>query len=170
MYYRFKDQYLHPNARGTGSAVRISLYPASVTSDGFRCPGSLFVEIAPQLTIPSADGVYTAVNFDWTRSISFSLHRDDLAHMIQVLRGMEESIDDGKGLFYRGQTSNKIVKFSHQIEPRPGYTIHASEKYASGDMKSYSFSFTTNEAVALCLAMEQSMMYVCFGIPEVFNW
>lgn len=171
MSNRIKDCYYHANAKGTGSAVALSLRPASVTSDGVVCPGSVCIEMAPQKTVPSyANGVHTFATFDWDQCIVVKLGRDDLSQIIQVLRGMRENVCDGKGLFHRSQSASIVIKFNHYIDPYPCYMLSVSKKFtSSGETRSCFFSFNMDESLALMLSLEQSLMYVCMGIPEVVS-
>ncbi|MGN0847162.1 MAG: hypothetical protein ACI4RA_07240 [Kiritimatiellia bacterium] len=163
--YRACDSYVHANMKGTGSACRFELHPAHEDT-----PGSVFAQLAPQKTIGSSRGGGQGfATFDWEKKIVIKLDRADLAQILQVLRGMRETVNDGKGLFHRSARGNTVIRFSHQIEPRPGYLLAVSRKTVEGDLRSCSFLFDENEALALMLSLEQSMMYVCFGVPIVME-
>jgi len=160
---RASDAYYHANAKGTGSAVRFELHPAHDT-----VAGSVFASLAMQRTLATnQDGNRVFPTFDWKNGITLKLDRTDLSQILQVLRGMQESIADGKGLFHRSATANTIIKFAHQIEPRPGYVLSVSRKTQNGDLANAYFIFDVSEAFSLMLALERAMLYVCFGIPEV---
>lgn len=157
------DSYVHANMKGTGSACRFELHPAHGDT-----PGSVFVQLARQKTIGSRSGGGQGFStFDWEKKIVIKLDRTDLAHILQVLRGMRESVNDGKGLFHRSARGSTVIKFSHLIDPRPGYFLAVSRKTVEGNLQSCSFLFDENEALTLMLSLEQSMVYVCFGIPAV---
>lgn len=147
----------HPNARGTGSAMKLELAPAKGEIDG-----SMSVTLAPQVSVGSS---VTNPGFDWTKSVSVKLTIFELARFIQVLRGMEESIEDGKGLFHRTTTANIVVKFEHRIEPIPGYLLDVSEKPYDGDVKRVWFHLRQNEALAILMVIEQSLSMLAFGVP-----
>ncbi len=161
--YRTNDGYYHANAKGTGSALKLELHPAHGDT-----AGSVFVKIANQMTVGSMQGGSPVfATFDWGKSITVKLDRTDLSQILQVLRGMQESIADGKGLFHRSASGNTIIRFSHQIDPRPGYMLSIWRKAATGEEASSFYVFDMNEAFTLMLALEQAILYVCFGIPEV---
>ena len=106
----------HASASGKGSAIRFELHPARG-----RVAGHIFIEVARQKTVASVQGeVPTFATFDWENKICCKMGLGDLAQMMMVFRGMQESIQDGKGLFHRSAKANTVIKFSHQIEPRPG--------------------------------------------------
>lgn len=164
-HYRAYDAYFHASPKGTGSACKIELHPAHED-----IAGSIFVEMAMQKTIGSyKDGMQIFPTFDWENKITLKLDRTDLSQIIQVLRGMRESINDGKGIFHRSARANTIIKFYHQIEPKSGYMLSASRKTIDGKLMGCWFFFDVDEAMTLMLSLEQSMLYVCLGIPEVIK-
>ena len=91
----------------------------------------------------------------------------DLAQILQVLRGVQESLADGKGLFHRSSNASAVIKFEHRIEPVPGYLLDVSKKQLAGDLQRVSFFFRPAEAFACALMLEQALVYVAFGIPTV---
>jgi hypothetical protein len=164
-HFRASDCYYHANARGTGSALKFELHPAHDD-----VPGSVFVKMAMQRTVASQQGgVPIFPTFDWKNGVSFKLDRSDLSQILQVLRGMQESVMDGKGLFHRSSAGNTVIKFSHQIEPRPGYQLSVWRRSAAGEAVNMFYLFSMDEAFALMMALERAMLYVCFGIPEVIH-
>lgn len=161
--YRACDAYVHANQKGTGSACRFELHPAHGEKSG-----SIFLQIAMQNTIGNIVG-HEFPTFDWANKIVVKFDRTDLSQILQVLNGMKEAAGDGKGLFHRTTRANTVIKFTHQLEPKPGYFLSISRKTSEGDLKNAWFFFDMNEAFTLKLCLEQSMMYICFGIPEVIE-
>lgn len=163
-HFRASDCYYHANSKGTGSALKLELHPAHDDT-----PGSVFVRMAMQRTVASQQGgVQMFPTFDWKNSVVLKLDRSDLSQILQVLRGMQESVMDGKGLFHRSSAGNTVIKFTHQIEPRPGYQLSVWRKPPTGEAVNVYYVFNMDEAFALMMALERAMLYVCFGIPEVF--
>ncbi len=153
----------HPNARGTGSAIRITLRPAHGNVSGYAR-----FELARQKTADlSPSGYSTFATFDWTNAIAVKMCVGDLAQMLMVFRGQQESIADGKGLFHRTATANAVIKFSHVIEPRPGYCLEVSRKPLGGELSSAFIVFRPEEALWLSLALEGAMPAIVFGVPAV---
>jgi hypothetical protein len=105
--------------------------------------------------------------FDWRNAICLKLNLMDLAQLLQVLRGVQESLADGKGLFHRSSNASAIIKFEHRIEPVPGYLLDVSKKPLAGELRHVSFFFRAAEAFACALMLEQALVYVAFGIPMV---
>ncbi len=163
---RPKLSYYHPNGRGTGCAVQFELHPAYD-----QVNGCVFVTFARQKTAGTWDGTTrTLPSFDWANRIMAKLDMNDLVQMIEVFRGMQESIADGKGLFQRYELGNVIIKLEHRIEPTPGYMFGIScERFEDGTEKHAEIVFTVAEALGLMLAIEQSILFVAFGIPEVLR-
>jgi hypothetical protein len=161
--YRPRLSYYHPNGRGTGGAIQFELHPAHGCTDG-----SIFATFARQKTVGTCEGsVRTFPRFDWANRICVKLDMSDLLQMLQVFRGMQESIADGKGLFHRSTHSNTIVKLEHRIEPQPGYLLEAFRRPLEGEPSSAGVVLTVSEALGLSLAIEQSMDVIAFGIPMV---
>ena len=161
--YRPRLSYYHPNGRGTGGAVQFELHPAHGSTDG-----SIFAMFARQKTIGGNDGsIRTFPRFDWANRICVKLDMSDLIQMLQVFRGMQESIAEGKGLFHRSARSSTVVKLEHRIEPQPGYVFEAWRKPLEGEPSKVGIVFTCAEALGLSLAIEQSMDVIAFGFPIV---
>ena len=163
---RPKLSYYHPNGRGTGCAVQFELHPAHDELDG-----SVWVTFAKQKTVGTRDGkMLTYPTFDWVNRIYAKLDMNDLMQMLQVFRGMQESIADGKGLFQRYERANVIIKLEHRIEPVPGYMFGIHCKMIEDETEEHAeIVFSMAEALGLSLAIEQSILYVAFGIPEVLK-
>ena len=153
----------HPNGKGTGSALRLELYPAHDQTSG-----SIYATLAPQKTVGArtAEEV-TYPTFDWEKTITIKLDIMDLAQILQVLRGCTESLADGKGLFHRSLTANAVIKFEHRIEPVPCYLLEVSRKPVVGDVERIWFMLRTTEAFALSEAISHALVYLAFGIPMV---
>ena len=161
--YRPRLSYYHPNGRGTGGAVQFELHPAHGSTDG-----SIFAIFARQKTVASQEGgVRVFPRFDWTNRICVKLDMTDLLQMLQVFRGMQESIADGKGLFHRSEEACTVVKLEHRIDPVPGYVFEAWRNPFEGDPSHAGVVFTAGEALGLSLAIEQSMDVIAFGLPMV---
>ena len=152
----------HASASGKGSAIRFEMHPARG-----RTPGHVFIEVARQKTVASLQGAApTFATFDWENKICCKMGLSDLAQMLMVFRGMQESVQDGKGLFHRSAKANTVIKFSHQIEPRPGYMFSASCKPFDGELRDAYFVFRPEEAVWFSTALEAVMGALVFGVPS----
>ena len=152
----------HANSGGTGSAIRFELHPARG-----KIAGYIFVEMARQKTVASQQGEVPAfATFDWANKICCKMGLGDIAQMLMVFRGMQESIQDGKGLFHRSSKANAVIKFAHRIEPKPGYVFSVSCKPFDGELRDAFFIFRPEEAVWLSTALESVMGVLVFGVPS----
>ena len=160
---RTRKVFYHPNGKGTGSALQLELHPAHEDTEG-----SVFLTMAPQRTVGKRmedDTVHPT--FDWRNAVCLKLDLMDLAQILQVLRGVQESLADGKGLFHRSANGRAVIKFEHRIEPIPGYMLDVSKKPLIGDVSRVCFFFRPAEAFACALMLEHALVYVAFGIPTV---
>ena len=153
----------HPAPSGKGSAIRFTLHPAHG-----NVSGCVMCELAKQKAAVSVTGeTPTFATFDWDNAIVAKLCVGDIAQMLMVFRGYQESIADGKGLFHRTATANAIIKFSHMIEPRPGYLFEVSRKPLDGELSSAFIVFRPEESYWLSMALEGAIPALVFGVPSV---
>ena len=142
----------HANARGTGSAIRFALHPATADADGY-----ISVAMACQKSV----GHFPI--FDWDNSVEFMLMFADVAQFLQVFRGEVESVADGKGIYYRESEYSLRVVLRHIIEPMVGYSLEVYRKDGSGAETSVRFFLTSAEALGICCAFEDSLGLLVFG-------
>ena len=153
----------HANAKGTGSALKMNLHPAHDNTDG-----SIMLTIANQMTVGNrAAPRPTFATFDWENAICVKLDFGDLTQLLQVMRGMCESVNDGKGLYHRSHRGATSVRFCHRIDPVPGYLLEVFRKPFDGEEAECraSFVFSSAEALGVCEAVSGAMCIVAFGIP-----
>lgn len=163
--YRPNFRLYHPNSKGAGGALEMELHPAKNRKDGFIMMG-----IARQKTVGSRSGDNpTFSTFDWEHKLCVKLGFNDLCKMLQVMRGECETIEDGKGLIHRTKTGATRINFRHVCEPVHGYSLDVSRK-GNGDseVQSAHIFITISEALGMGLALEQCMVYICFGVPEQY--
>ena len=158
----------HANGKGTGSAMKLELYPLRV---GDLDSGAIYATFAPQVTLGdrrTTPPVYPT--FDWDNALKVKLDFTNLAKVLQVLRGETESIDEGKGLFHRYADKCQVIKFRHMIEPVCGYSLEVAETLVdittqNRDRKAYIF-LSSAEALGLSLAIEHSFAAIAFGVAD----
>ena len=143
-----------PAPSGKGSAISISMFRAVG-----GVAGHALVEMARQKPVCGETAV-----FDWGNSITAKLCADDLAQVLMVFCGMQESIDDGKGIYHRTTTANTCIRFCHMIEPVPHYALSVRWHPHGGEADEMHFSFRPSEAVWLSAALEAAMGAIVFGI------
>lgn len=149
----------HPNSRGTGAALRLALHPATDESEGYILMSIASQRHAEQPIRIGLDADTTSVRLDF----------GDLCKVLEVLRGVTESIEDGKGIFHRyaAQTiavRNVVVRLQHQVEPVLGYRLTVcSEDIASYETAMREIFLTCTEALGIEAAISSSMGRVAFG-------
>lgn len=145
----------HANAKGNGCAMGVELRPTQKERRG--CVVMTFAnQICQDLMFP---------RFDWDGAVEVKLYLVDVARVLQVFRGECESICDGKGIYIRSSASGYGVRYDvrHVIEPICGYVFEAYRVDASGEETSRRIALSSAEALALCLALENSMGILAFG-------
>ena len=154
--------FYHPNAQGTGAALKLEMHPAHDNTDG-----SIWATMAPQTSIANRRGPTPVfAHFGWESSITVKLDFTDLTKMLMVFRGEAESIEDGKGLLHVTPKGSTKIILRHAIEPVNGYSLEFYRTSGGCDSSVRIFLFA-NEALGLTKAIESSFGVICFGIPVV---
>ncbi len=161
--YRPSFRLYHPNSKGMGGAMEMDLRPAVN-----RKEGHIMMKLAKQKTVGVRKGDNpTFSTFDWEHKLCVKLGFNDLCKILQVMRGECETIDDGKGLLHRSKTGATRINFRHLCEPVHGYSLDVSRKGLDDkEIQSAHIFITASEALGIGLALEQSMVAVCFGVPD----
>lgn len=144
----------HANAKGTGSLLRVELTPAVDGEHGFVTVG-----IVPQ------DSSVDYPTYDIVKELSIDLDPVECTQMIEVLRGVTESIEDGRGIFKREEGGGVVLEMSHVIDPVPGFHV-VIKRRASVDTpeERLKFRLTTTEGWMLSIALERAVPAIAFGI------
>ena len=155
----------HPNAKGTGCAVRFELHPAHDYVEG-----SVFVTCAAQKTVGSYEnGRKVMPTFDWENRITVRLSINEVAEFLEVFRGYREKLADGNGLFHRTAKANTVITLEHRMEPVPGYLFGVSRKTVDGDLKRLGVLLSMKEALVLSESLAGALIYMAFGVPKVLS-
>lgn len=134
----------HPGCKHTGSRLIVSITPAADEKEG-----CLTLRLQKQVS----DYIW-----DIDNEAVIDLNQIDIAKFIAVMRGYEESIDDGKGIWYRTDESYCHAYFRHKIEPTPGYTLTIDN--GKGPV---SIHLNIYEAISLCEVMQVALYHIVFG-------
>ncbi|MBR4354335.1 MAG: hypothetical protein IKP97_03450 [Kiritimatiellae bacterium] len=161
--YRPSFRLYHPNSKGMGGAMEMELRPALN-----RKEGCVMMKLARQKTVGVRSGDNpTYSTFDWENKLCVKLGFNDLCKILQVMRGECETVEEGKGIVHRSKSGATRINFRHLCEPVHGYSLDVSRKGLDDkDAQSAHIFITTAEALGIGLALEQSMVAVCFGVPE----
>lgn len=159
--------FYHPNPSGCGCAVRFELK----TAIGNR-EGCFFMELARQKSLPtrSSSGELQAATFDWGGKLTVKLGVPDICSLLLVLRGIQEDIGNGKGLFHTTPDATTVIRLRHGAQS-PGYALEVSRKARKDGAEPVRMRLLLpdGEALALALVFEQAMMLLVYGLPcEVF--
>ena len=162
--YRPSLGFYHPNGKGTGSAIRMSLHPAHNNHDG-----CIMLQLANQVTVGDRTAAVPVFpTFDWENKVTVKLDFNDLSKMLQVFRGECEAAGEGKGLYHRSAKYNTKIGFRHIIEPVQGYSLDVSRAELNGANESrVHFVMNAAESMGLMEAIAGAMCIVSFGIPMV---
>ena len=168
--YRPELTLYHPNMKGSGSALRLSLYPASC-GEGENVDGCIMLTLAAQKDIADRNAPNRKfASFDWENKVVVKLDFSDLCKFLQIFRGECEAIDEGRGLVHIHEKRTTRISLKHLLEPRPMYALDLYRN-APGSHESdrnVRFLMTNHEALGICAAVEQSMGLICFGIPREY--
>lgn len=98
----------HPNARGTGSAMRVAFHDLCGHDRNY-----VQIEIAPQSSVGNEP------TFDWYQSLYVRLNRHDVAEICRVIAGERDEI---KGIFNMDRPErDETLSFSYCADGNPGY-------------------------------------------------
>lgn len=153
-----KLRLFHATESGNGSAMRMSLQPAEGQKDGY-----VMMTLAAQRT-PAANG--SPATFDWENKLCVKLGFSDICRMLQVLHGMNESIDGGKGLFHRHGRFMTKISLRHIVSPSDAYVIDVYRSAGGGEEERHAkFVLGSGEAYGVSVLLEWSICPICFGMP-----
>ena len=156
-------EFYHPNAKGTGCAMSMSLRPADIISGGY-----IAVSIANQMTVgdPTGDNP-TYPTFDWENGVYIVLDFNDLCVILQVLRGETESICEGRGILHKYKTCHRKIQLRHLIDPVCGYLFEVVEASANGgEDKRMRMLLSPAESLGIYESIKGSMCLIAFGSPH----
>lgn len=156
----------HANGKGTGSAVRFEVVPATGDRDG-----AVYMKLAQQKSVATGSneqGNRQHATFDWQNRITVKLNFSDLCHMIPVFKGASQSIAEGKGLYHDSRAHVTIINLGVVTEPVHGFDLDVTRRPKAGSEPAtrVRILFNAAEAYGLGAVLEQSLGLVAFGIPQ----
>lgn len=156
-------EFYHPNAKGTGCAMAMALYPADSTLSGF-----ISVSIANQLTVGNPMGADpTYPTFDWENCMDVVLDFNALCAILRVLRGETESINGINGIFHKYKGFRQRIQLRHLVDPVCGYLFEVVETPVNGDdEKRVHMLLSPAEALGIYESIAGSMYLITFGMPR----
>jgi len=164
--YRPRLSLFHANGKGTGSAARLEVVPASGDRDG-----AVFLTLALQKSVAAGNvdqGNRQHATFDWANRITVKLNFGDLCQMLLVFKGQTSVIAEGKGLYHDSRTTTTIINLTRQSDPYPGLALEVSRRSKDdpGSTVRARIVFNAAESYGLGAALEQVLGLLAFGIPR----
>lgn len=150
-----KTTIYHPNGKGTGSALKIELFP----TDG-EVEGNVVLSIAAQHPI---DNEVTWPSFVWKDAVAVELSPIAVEKVVEVFEGYEESINDGKGiagLAFASLRTPSVIRLSNIVEPVSGFKMEIAR---IADKECRTITLTPTEGRMLAQALKYSMGLLLFG-------
>ena len=159
--YLPKFALFHPNAKCTGCAIKMEMHPARHDSDGY-----IMAIFANQMTVGERVGdKITYSTFDWENMVCVKLDFNDLTKMLEVLRGLKPSLEDGRGLFHLSASGTTKITL-HKVEQSDAYALEVyRNKPSNPNPTSARIILKSSEAYGIALAIEDSLGAICFGVP-----
>lgn len=152
----------HPNARGTGSAVRLEPRVNRDSEDRYNC---FFLEMAAQQTAASHDQPKSPATFDWEKKITTKLGFSDVCECLMVLEQHQERLGpSGKGLYHATAQGNTLIDLRWQAE-RQNYLLSLSRKRKEATSpQKISIAFSQAEALGIRCLLQTGLFFITF--PE----
>lgn len=149
----------HANARNTGAAIRIAFVkPRHIEVRDEFSDGHL------DLTIASQSEAGEPPSFDWDNSIDMPLYFAEISMILEVLHGVRESINDGKGIWMHRTNGERIIlRFRHIIEPLSGYALEVFRRRGNDDLGAIHILLSEAEAMGIGYALEATIGKMLFG-------
>jgi hypothetical protein len=154
--------FYHPNAAGSGSAVRFEVHLAREGREG-----CVFMELAGQKSRVERDGgaLVHAATFDWERKTIVKLGFTDLSALLLVLDGRAEAAGPGgKGLFHDTATATTVIGLKRVTGEASGFGLEVSRKQKAGDQAPdrHRLLLTEAEACGLRQVIQAILFRLCF--------
>ncbi len=164
--YRPRLSFYHANGKGTGSAARFEAVPACGDRDG-----AVFLTLAQQKSVASGSaehGNRQHATFDWQNRITVKLNFGDLCQLLQVFKGVNATVADGKGLYHDSRNTTTLINLTRQSEPYAGFALEVSrkEKADPDSAARVRIVFNPAESFGLGAVLEQALGLLAFGIPS----
>lgn len=155
--------FYHANSKGTGSAVQFEMSPGNA-----RREGAVYMTMANQKSIAAVvDGQKQYATFDWAGSMLIKLNFNDISQILMVLKGLNDTMGGGKGLYHQSRLYQTIINCTrHNEPPLVGVALDASRKSKSDAQSGTRSRIFLNEVevFGLSLAFEQIMGQLAFGV------
>ena len=147
----------HPKKNGNGSALAFRLTPANDRATGF-----LQMEFAKQ-SFAGDEEQKLFPRFDWEHRIKLRLNPYEVAELIEVFRGIKESLRDGAGFIHNMEKRTAVLRVAHATEPVPYFAFHVIVTRDGEDDSEAKIGLTPSEVLAIETGLSSSMGRMLFG-------
>lgn len=134
----------HPNAKKNGTRLIMSITPATEEKEGY-----LMLQLQKQASL---------LKWDEENESIINLSHIEIAKFIAVMRGYDESVNDGKGIWHRIGEAYCGVCFRHTTDPISGYILTITNEKGP-----VSILLNTYEVISLCEVMQIALSHIVFG-------
>ena len=155
--------FYHPNAKGTGSAIRFTVEPATAQREG-----AVRMAVAKQATIASYDEPSSRATFDWAGACTVRFSVVETAEMLMVFGGQVSLLThNGRdGFYHNDPDSTTSVTLQRSEDPnRSGFFfgVGVTPKADPNARQYRTFCFWPSEAFALRAALLAKFGELAFG-------
>lgn len=154
--------FYHPNARGTGSALRIEPRANRHDADRYNC---FFIELAGQKTMAGRErGANTYATFDWDNKITVKLGFPDICEILMVLEGRVPHIGgDRKGLYHASKQGNTLIALARDAQRGTYYLSLSRKRNGDSDAQRIGIGLSEAEATGLRCLLQTGLFFVTFS-------
>ena len=161
----------HPNAKGTGSALRLEPRINRDDRDRYNC---FFLEMASQKGVATRPGGSVGnASFDWEDKITVKLGFMDIAECLTVLEGRADKVGAGRnGLYHATGAGSTLIAFMANREQGTFYLSLSAKRTGEEAPRKVGMTLSGVEATGLRCLLQTGLFFVTFssrfggGIPR----
>jgi hypothetical protein len=153
--------FYHPNARGTGTAIRVELRMNRQPTDRYNC---FFLEMARQKTRPErTEHEKTPATFDWEAKATVKLDFLDVCEFLSVFEGRRPHAGSSpQGIYHENGNSNTLIGLHKNLDGE-GYLLSLSRRSKDGQQVFKGHMMLTEpEAIGLRSVLQAGLFYMTF--------
>lgn len=152
----------HPNAKGTGSALRLEPRINRDDRDRYNC---FFLEMASQKsTAVRSGGGGANATFDWEEKITVKLGFMDIAECLTVLEGRADKVGGGRnGLYHATGAGSTLISFMANREQGTFYLSLSAKRTGEEAPRKVGITLSGVEATGLRCLLQTGLFFVTFS-------
>ncbi len=150
----------HPNARGTGSALRLEPRINGAGEERYNC---FFLEFAAQKSVAKRSDGVTHATFDWANKVTVKLGFLDVGEILLVLEGQQPHIGGQRqGLYHANGTGNTLITLNHDAQRGSYYWAVSRKRNGDSAPQRIGIGLTAAEAIGLRCLLQTGLFSVLF--------